>query len=315
VSRWGKPYKDKRNWKEYNEELVIRGKFFFDLDFVDQWDSELKKMNLGKRGSPFRFPGSFMQFMMIWHQYLDYRGLEGMARSLVDLGLIPRYGDYTTFWYRIHDMMPELDISGMQYAELGTDGTGLKTNNAGSYRIMKYGDPDARKRKHLVVIITADVRTKKIIGIESHIEGTGSSEPETASKHITDAVMKGTRVKEFYGDGAFDVNDLFNALNLTKTKPVIKIRKNASADHYRGSKYRRRAVRDYKEKGYKSWAADNSYGMRWPGTEGIFSATKRKFGENCVSWSTEGLESGGYQRFWIYDYINQRAKKDVKCMN
>ena len=56
MSRWGKTYKDKRNWKEYNEELVIRGKFFFDFDFVDQWDSELEKMNLGKRGSQFLFP-------------------------------------------------------------------------------------------------------------------------------------------------------------------------------------------------------------------------------------------------------------------
>jgi hypothetical protein len=23
MPRWGKPYKDRRNWKEYNEELVI----------------------------------------------------------------------------------------------------------------------------------------------------------------------------------------------------------------------------------------------------------------------------------------------------
>ena len=34
--RWGKPYKDKRNWKEYKEEPVIRGKMLFDLDFADQ---------------------------------------------------------------------------------------------------------------------------------------------------------------------------------------------------------------------------------------------------------------------------------------
>ena len=45
--RWGKPYKDKRNWKEYNEELVIRGKMLFDLDFADQWNLELKRMNDG----------------------------------------------------------------------------------------------------------------------------------------------------------------------------------------------------------------------------------------------------------------------------
>ena len=58
---------------------------------------------------------------------------------------------------------------------------------------MKYGDPDAGKRKHPVVIITADVRTGKIIGMESHVEGTGPSEPETASMHVREAVMKGGR--------------------------------------------------------------------------------------------------------------------------
>ena len=315
MPRWGKPYKDKRNWKEYNEELVIRGKMLFDLDFKDQWNLELKRMNDGKRGSPYQFPRSFMNLMMIWHQYLDYRGLEGMARSLVDLGIMPRYGDYTTIWNRIHDEKPDLDISGLEYAEIGTDGTGMKTNNAGAYRITKYGDPDARKRKHLVVIITADVKTRKIIGIESHVEGNGPSEPETASEHIRGAAMKGMKVNGFYGDGAFDVNDLFDLLHSIRAKPVIKIRKNASADHYRGSKYRRKAIREYREKGYRQWADDNDYGMRWPGTEGIFSAVKRKFGENCVSRSTEGLEAEGYQRLWIYDHINQGAKREVKIMN
>ena len=46
MPRWGNPHKDERNWVEYNEELVIRGTFFFDLDFVD-----LKRMN-GERGDP-----------------------------------------------------------------------------------------------------------------------------------------------------------------------------------------------------------------------------------------------------------------------
>ncbi len=312
MPRWGKKFKDNRNWREYNEELVIRGTFFFDLDFAKQWDSELKRMNQGKRGSPYLFPESFMKFMMIWKQFLDYRALEGMARSLVDLGIIPQYGDYTTIWHRIHDMRPSIDISGMQYASIGTDGTGLKTNNAGSYRIMKYGDPDARQRKHLIVIITADVRTKKIIGIESHVEGSGISEPETAEKHVKDAILHSVNVKEFYGDGAFDTNGLFDLMHSINAKPVIKIRKNASTDHHRGSKYRRRAVKEYREKGYRKWAEENHYGMRWPGTEGIFSAMKRKFGENCVSRSTKGLEAEGYQRLWSYDYINQGAKEVMK---
>ncbi len=297
------------------EELVIRGTFLFDLDFARQWDHELVRMNMGKRCSPYLFPESFMRFMMIWKQHLDYRGLEGIARSMKDSGLIPQYGDYTTIWYRIHDLQPDLDIAGLEYADLATDGTGLRTNNAGSYRITKYGDPDVRKRRHLVVIITADVRTKRIIGIESHIEGSGPSEPETAQGHMKDAVLHGVRVREFYGDGAFDVNDLFDLMHSMGARPVIKIRKNATGNHYKGSKYRRRAIREYRESGYREWSEQNQYGMRWPGTEGIFSAVKRKLGENCVSRSAEGLGAEGYQRFWVYDYINQRAKERVKAMN
>ena len=171
-----------------------------------------------------------MRFMMLWKQYMDYRCLEEVARSLVCLGIIPQYGDYTTIWYRIHDMMPALDISGMQYAELATDGTEMKTDNAGAYSITKYGDPDACRRKHLIVIITADVRTKKIAGIEAHIEGNGPSEPETASRHIREAVRRDVKIKGFYGDGAFDVNGLFNLTRSIGARPVIKISKNTSTE-------------------------------------------------------------------------------------
>ena len=55
--------------------------------------------------------------------------------------------------------------------------------------------------------------------------------------------------------------------------------------------------------------------MRWPGTEGIFSAVMRKFGENCVNRSHEDLEAEGYQRIWVYNYMNQGAKREVKSLN
>ncbi len=95
-------------------------------------------------------------------------------------------------------------------------------------------------------------------------------------------------------------------------KPVIKIRKNASPDRYKGSKYRRRAIREYQDLGYRKWSEQNSYGMRWPGTEGIFSAVKRKYGENTVSRSETGLIAEGYQRFWSYDEIREYGERKVK---
>lgn len=80
----------------------------------------------------------------------------------------------------------------------------------------------------------------------------------------------GKRIVKFYGDGTYDTNLMFNSLHSHGIAPVIKIRKNASPDRYAGNKYRRREVRDYKDKGYSRWADENNYGMRWPGTEGIF---------------------------------------------
>ena len=148
-----------------------------------------------------------------------------------------------------------------------------------------HGYPDAMRRRNLFVIITAYVKRKRIISIESNAEETGPSEPETAQKHVREAVMKGIKVTEFYGDGAFDTNDLFHQMHQIGAKPVIKIRRNASTDCYRGSKYRKRAIKEYQNKGYISWLEDNDYGMKWPGTEGIFSAAKRKFGENRVKRS------------------------------
>ena len=83
----------------------------------------------------------------------------------------------------------------------------------------------------------------------------------------------------------------------------------------RGSKCRRRPIKEYQNKGYISWSEDNDYWLRWPGTEGIFSAVKRKLGENFVSRSPEGLEAEGYQRTWVYNYMNQRAKRGTKSLN
>ena len=74
-------------------------------------------------------------------------------------------------------------------------------------------------------------------------------------------------VTEFYGDGAFDTNDRFTLIHYIGAKPVVKIRKNASTDRYRGSKYRRRAIMECQNKRYISWSGDNDYEMRWPGIE------------------------------------------------
>lgn len=277
MREWGKEFNDKRDWKEYNEQLVVRGEFYLDLDFRNGWNDELVNVNMSKRGGQFLFPDSFVKWLTVWKQLVDYRGLEGISRKLHQLGLIPRYPDYTTIWHRIRSSTPEISLPAPYSAEIATDGSGLKTRNAGEYRITKYGDPDAKQKKHLVVVITADVRRKKLLCVEVHIEGKGHTEASIAAEHISSLSKKGLIIKKFYGDGAFDQYPLFNELHSIGAKPIIKIRKNASTDHnYTGGKFRLREVREYKEMGYERWSSLNQYGMRWPGTEGIFSAVQKE---------------------------------------
>ena len=53
----------RRNWKEYDEKLVQRGELYISLDFLENWDEELSKMNSGKVGESFEFPQTSIQFL------------------------------------------------------------------------------------------------------------------------------------------------------------------------------------------------------------------------------------------------------------
>ncbi len=131
--------------------------------------------------------------------------------------------------------------------ELASEGTGLKTSNAGEYRIFRHGDPEAKQRRHLIVVITANGKRKKVIGIEVYVEEKGHSEPQTGAAHARVVRARGYRMRKFHGDGANDTNEKFAALHETGTEPVIKIGKNAQPSGRHGpggNRHRHRAVRE-----------------------------------------------------------------------
>lgn len=288
-----------RDWVSYNEKLVVRGAFYLDFGFVSNWKNELKKMNEGKVGRPFRFPNGFVEWQAVWHQWIDYRGLEGIARKFKETDIIPEYDDYTTIWHRVSKLVPKIELPRRKELEIATDGSGLKMGNGGSYMEFKYGKKKGRK-KYVVVTITADVKHKKLLDLDVHLEGEGDSEPKSAIKHMKKLRKAGNKIKKFHGDGKFDTNDMFDGLG--NAKSAIKIRKNAKLRRTK-SKRRKAEIRKYRKLGYKKWAKKTRYGNRWPATEGIFSAVKRKFGENLVSRKKESLINEAFQRFWVYHML------------
>lgn len=304
--RWGKKFVDKRDWKVENEKYVVQGEFLFDLDFVEGWGDELEEMNSGKRGAPFQFPDSFVEWLAVLSQWISCRGLEGVTRQFQEYDLLPKSIDYSTISIRVNKIETSFELPKEGKISVSCDGTGFKMTNRGDYKETKYGDG---KKKFLKVTISADPYTKKLFKIDVSIDGEGASEPEFAMSHLECLIEMGFDVEKFFGDGSFDVHDLFDLLDQYAILSGIKIRKNASLDlDGKGSLRRKLEVLKYRKLGYKKWAKEAEYGRRWTGTEGIFSAVKRIFSENTRSRKIENLLHEVKRKFWAYDKMRQYAK-------
>jgi hypothetical protein len=132
-----------REWSKYNRKLVKRGEFYLSFDFIQHWEKELKEMNDSKRGSPYEFPHSFIEFSSFTKTVfnLPFRQLQGVCNklSLYVQGL--RSADYTTLWRRVR----AIDYTISQQAEpenedknedkneddiiVAIDSTGMKVSN------------------------------------------------------------------------------------------------------------------------------------------------------------------------------------------
>ena len=304
--RWGKKFVDKRDWVKYNEELVVRGEFLLDCEWVKSWNRELEEMNRNKVGAKYKYPESLIKLQAVWHQLIDYRGVEGVTRKLCEIGELPQYNDFSTINRRVNKMGIDFNLPRGSSFAAACDGSGMKFGSAGEYKERMYGK---ERKKYIKVVITADSHKKKLLACEANIEGEGLSEPEVAEKHIIDLYQHGITLTKFWGDGAFDTLDLFDVLEMYRIESAIKLRK-GSIDKGEGS-LRDEEVRMYTNKGYKKWAREKQYGLRWTGTEGIFSSVKRKFGEQTRSTKIENALNEIIRKFWAYDAMKEYAQGRV----
>jgi hypothetical protein len=193
-------YEDKRNWPEYNEQLVKRGWFYLSTSFLEHWDEELEDMNRGKNGRPFKFPETFIQFSGLMYTFLrlPYRQLEGYLQALS--GFIPelRSADYTTLWQRITKMelnvpIPENDIV------VALDSTGMKVTNRGDWMREKHG---VERRGWIKVHVVVDVETRKPITFEI-------TDERTADHEMARPLLEDINLEDALMDGAYDKEEVF----------------------------------------------------------------------------------------------------------
>lgn len=292
--RWGKKRKDKRDWASYNSKLIKRGEWFFDFSFLEKMASELKEMNKNKVGRPYEYSNSFIEFESKFQPYFDYRSIQGICIALSEkINGFP-VNNYSNICRRINELdlaLPDIDFDKPIF--MGNDGSGIKVSNRGEWMRQKWHV----RRGWIKAVITVDVEKKKILDIE--VFDKGDSEPDIFGRHIGSLIKKGATIRKGCGDGSHDKRKLFNIMEKHKIEQAIKPRSNASTKA-RGSISRAREVRKFKELGYKQWARDKEYGMRWA-TEGKFSCVKRKFGEYVRSTKKNNMLEEARRKFVLYE--------------
>ena len=296
-----KKYEDKRNWVEYNERLVKRGEFYLSLDFLETWDSEVCRMNRGKRGRPFEYPDTFIQFAaVLYHCFsLPYRQLEGVLRSLFRYIKTAKSPDYTTLFRRTSMLDIHVNLTDIEGdVVVAVDSTGIKVTNRGEWLRHKW----KVKRGWIKLHVAVDVKNGKIISHHITTEKVGDNamfKPLIMDAERNTGGKK--RIKRVYGDGAYDTRLAFNLMEKMDIQPGIKIRKTASTRSH-GSPYRAKCVREYKKLGYEKWKEKTGYGKRWR-AESTFSALKRIFGEEVRASSTEQMFREVEMRIMLYNLL------------
>lgn len=288
--RWGKKYIDKRNWKEYNKKLVKRGEFYINPLFLDNWNNEIKYMNAGKVGQPYLYPQSLIEFLGVLHaKSFDLRSLEGIVRALSK-----RFNNFPVICFsQIRRRIIKLPLDFKAKSEnlvVGIDGSGEKVSNRGEWIRQKWHI----YRGWIKVVILGDT-DGNIVDIRI---GDEDLDERAAGRGM---VRKNKmHLKKVLADGFHDCKDTFSLLNMLGVESGIKIRDNASDN---GIGPRPREVRLYKGIGYKRWAAQKEYGMRWPSTEGIFSAKKRIMGECVSAHKKRNMYQEVKLKYWAYQKL------------
>ena len=277
------------NWKRYNESLVKRGEILLDFDVIDNWDSELEKMNECKEGRKFVYPDSFIKLLGYVRAYfhLPYRQTEGIVRAHAanTLPSIPHYSRICRRINRLHIKIDDdQDKSSLQhddYFVIAIDSTGVKVTNRGEWIRHKW----KVKRGYLKIHIAVDITKKRILSLQVTSEQVhdGKILPEL----VDDITIKQNKVVETaIMDGAYDSNNNFQFLSFKGIQPAIKVRKNAKyrkTNHY----LRNKNVQSQKTN-LQQWKDSVDYGKRWM-VETVFSCIKRMFGEYVTAIRFENM--------------------------
>ncbi|MEM2875190.1 MAG: IS5 family transposase, partial [Candidatus Hadarchaeales archaeon] len=126
-------------------------------------------MNSGKRGKPFEYPESLIEFLAFprYFFHLPFRQEEGFTRKLAELVPELRVPDYSTICRRINKLKLKFERSLRELGDdvvVAVDASGIKVTNRGEWRREIWGGKS--RRGYLKIHVAVDAETKQILAME-----------------------------------------------------------------------------------------------------------------------------------------------------
>jgi len=207
-----------RNWKEYNQSLVNRGKltFWMNEKVLENWNVPKSK----KKGRPFFYSSIAIEASLTirYAINLSLRGIEGFIHSLFSLMHIKLpVPDYTLLSKRGKNL-PKPKFPD-KITDIVIDSNGLKVYGEGEWKVRQYGADKRRKWKKLHIGI--DPKTGKVQIHE--ITDSNISDTEVGCQLI----KRLKKVKKVYGDGGYDTEHFIKEVLEKGGMPIIPPRKGA----------------------------------------------------------------------------------------
>ena len=275
-----------------------------DFDVIDNWGTELTKMNNNKEGRKFVYPNSFIKLLGYMRAYfhLPYRQTEGVVREHASntLSSIPDYSNISRRINRLDIKIEDDDDKSNlhnDYFIIAIDSTGIKLSNRGEWIRHRWNV----KRGYLKIHVAVDIKKKRVLSLKVTSEQIhdGKVLPEL----IDDITIKQNKVIETaIMDGSYDSNKNFQLLSFKGIKPAIKVRKNSR--YRKTNHYLRNKTVKMQKTNLQQWKSSVGYGQRWI-VESVFSCIKRMFGEYVTAIRFENIIKEIILKVSLYNWFQR----------
>lgn len=252
-----------RNWKEYNQALVDRGKVLFWIteEAMKNWQAGEKS---GKRGKPKQYSDTAIQTALTLQQVfrLPLRQTEGFLASILGkLAPALRSPDHSTLSLRAKTLLVAIRIRPVSSDPLHIviDSTGAKVYGEGEWKVRQHGWSKRRTWKKLHIGV--DERTGDILLGE--VTGNDTADCETLAP-LLNQLPASVSVNQVSADGAYDKRVCYEELIRRKVPSItIPPQQNAKIGKHGNQKGirmpRDENLRRIRMVGRKQWKEETGY--------------------------------------------------------